>query len=128
MQMNHHPYGEILSRCDTAAFVTSLAIVAARPRVTMIAIQLAVSRRFGLTLNELLCRCNERRFARPRQLAMYLCRELTNRSLPQIGRAFGGRDHTTVMHACRTIERLRSEDAEIGAAVEEITAALNQGM
>ena len=51
-----------------------------------------------------------RRVARPRQVAMYLSRELTTRSLPEIGRRFGGRDHTTVLHACRRIEALSEED------------------
>ena len=52
-----------------------------------------------------------RRVARPRQVAMYLSRKLTTRSLPEIGRRFGGRDHTTVLHACRRIEALIVEDA-----------------
>jgi len=51
-----------------------------------------------------------RRVARPRQVAMYLSRKLTTRSLPEIGRRFGGRDHTTVLHACRRIEALCEED------------------
>jgi chromosomal replication initiator protein len=51
-----------------------------------------------------------RRVARPRQVAMYLSRKLTSRSLPEIGRRFGGRDHTTVLHACRRIEALCEED------------------
>ena len=95
-------------------------------RPTVPAIQVRICSRFDITADELLSSCRKRRIARPRQVAMYLSRELTRRSLPQIGRAFGGRDHTTVMHACRTIERLRGEDAEIGAAVEEITAALTE--
>jgi len=55
--------------------------------------------------------------ARPRQIAMYLAKQLTQRSLPEIGRRFGGRDHTTVIHAVRTIEALRVKDAEIDADV-----------
>jgi len=58
-----------------------------------------------------------REVARPRQIAMYLAKQLTQRSLPEIGRRFGGRDHTTVIHAVRTIEALRVKDAEIDADV-----------
>ncbi|MEZ5918881.1 MAG: helix-turn-helix domain-containing protein [Alphaproteobacteria bacterium] len=54
-----------------------------------------------------------RNVARPRQVAMYLAKQLTARSLPEIGRKFGGRDHTTVMHAVRKIEELMEEDAQI---------------
>jgi chromosomal replication initiator protein len=52
-----------------------------------------------------------RAVARPRQIAMYLSKQLTSRSLPEIGRKFGGRDHTTVMHAVRKVEELREVDA-----------------
>jgi len=55
--------------------------------------------------------------ARPRQVAMYLAKQLTPRSLPEIGRRFGGRDHTTVIHAVRRIEKLRQTDAELDADV-----------
>ena len=55
-----------------------------------------------------------RDIARPRQIAMSLTKELTQMSLPAIGDAFGGRDHTTVLHACRTIEEMRQNDQEIG--------------
>ena len=58
-----------------------------------------------------------REVARPRQIAMYLAKQLTQRSLPEIGRRFGGRDHTTVIHAVRRIEELRAADAELDADV-----------
>jgi len=58
-----------------------------------------------------------REVARPRQIAMYLAKQLTPRSLPEIGRRFGGRDHTTVIHAVRQIEKLRMADAELDADV-----------
>ena len=54
-----------------------------------------------------------RTYARPRQIAMFLSKQLTSRSLPEIGRRFGGRDHTTVIHSVKTIERLRNEDKEL---------------
>jgi chromosomal replication initiator protein len=56
--------------------------------------------------------------ARPRQVAMYLSKQLTAHSLPEIGRKFGGRDHTTVMHACRRIEELLASDRALGEDVE----------
>ena len=54
-----------------------------------------------------------RSIARPRQIAMSLAKELTNRSLPEIGEAFGGKDHTTVLHACRKIKELKAEQQDI---------------
>ena len=65
-----------------------------------------------------------REVARPRQIAMYLAKQLTPRSLPEIGRRFGGRDHTTVIHAVRQIERLRGEDSEIDNDVRTLIRVL----
>ena len=65
-----------------------------------------------------------RTFARPRQIAMYLCKQLTTRSLPEIGRHFGGRDHTTVMHGVRRIEELKKQDAQIAEDVDLLRRAL----
>ena len=59
-----------------------------------------------------------RAVARPRQVAMWLCKQLTPRSLPEIGRKFGGRDHTTVMHAVRKIEELRAGDRTMAEDIE----------
>ena len=75
----------------------------AAPEVTIPRIQEAVSERFGVTLEELVSPRRSQAVAYPRQVAMYLSRELTDSSLPKIGREFGGRDHTTVIHACRQI-------------------------
>jgi chromosomal replication initiator protein len=74
-------------------------------------IQKTVADFYRIKLVELLSKKRTRAIARPRQVAMYLARELTQMSLPEIGTAFGGRDHTTVMHACKTIEKLRNVDA-----------------
>jgi chromosomal replication initiator protein len=62
---------------------------------------------------DLLSKRRSRSVARPRQVAMSLAKELTNHSLPEIGNAFGGRDHTTVLHACRKIKELRETDTDI---------------
>ena len=73
-------------------------------------IQKVVSEYYKIRINDMLSSSRTRRLSRPRQLAMALAKELTNSSLPDIGRHFGGRDHTTVLHACRTIDQLRMED------------------
>jgi len=72
-----------------------------------------VAEYYKLRVAELLSKKRTRSIARPRQLAMTLAKELTSHSLPEIGDAFGGRDHTTVLHACRTITSLRESDIRI---------------
>jgi chromosomal replication initiator protein len=89
-------------------------------------IQETVIDRFGISLDEL---CSERRsqnIVYPRQVAMYLSRELTDSSLPKIGRHFGGRDHTTVIHATTKIARLIREDRSVYNLVQELTARIKQ--
>ncbi|MCH1423943.1 MAG: chromosomal replication initiator protein DnaA, partial [Burkholderiales bacterium] len=76
-------------------------------------IQRTVADYYKLRLGDLLSKKRSRSVARPRQLAMALSKELTNHSLPEIGDAFGGRDHTTVLHACRKIEELKEMNPEI---------------
>jgi chromosomal replication initiator protein len=76
-------------------------------------IQKTVADYFKLRIADLLSKRRSRSIARPRQLAMALAKELTNHSLPEIGDAFGGRDHTTVLHACRRIAELRATDKRI---------------
>jgi chromosomal replication initiator protein len=89
-------------------------------------IQDLVAERFELTLDEL---CGEKRsqnIVYPRQVAMYLSRELTDSSLPRIGKEFGGRDHTTVIHATSKISRLIREDRSVYNLVQELTARVKQ--
>ena len=76
-------------------------------------IQKTVADYYGLQIKDLLSKRRTRSLARPRQVAMALSKELTEHSLPEIGDAFGGRDHTTVLHACRKIAELREADADI---------------
>jgi chromosomal replication initiator protein len=78
--------------------------------VTIDNIQKTVAEYYQIRVADLLSKRRNRSITRPRQLAMALCKELTNHSLPEIGDAFGGRDHTTVLHACRKIVELREED------------------
>ena len=96
------------------------------PQVSIERIQELVSERFGLSLDEL---CGERRsqnIVYPRQIAMYLSRELTDASLPKIGRQFGGRDHTTVIHATTKIAGMIREDRSVYNLVQELTARVKQ--
>ena len=80
--------------------------------------------RFNLTLAMMLSNRRQREIVRPRQIAMWLCHVHTRLSLPQIGRKFGGRDHTTVLHAIRKIDELRQVDANITAAIAELESEL----
>lgn len=81
--------------------------------VTIENIQRTVAEYYKIKVADLLSKRRNRSVARPRQIAMALAKELTNHSLPEIGDAFGGRDHTTVLHACRMIVELRQSDADI---------------
>ena len=89
-------------------------------KIPIAEIQAAVAHRFRLRPAELTSHRRAREIVRPRQIAMYLARELTPRSLPEIGRVFGRRDHTTVLHAIRTIGRLREIDADLDGDVREL--------
>ncbi len=93
-------------------------------RVSVEDIQRKVADYFNLRLSDLLSVRRARSVARPRQVAMYLAKQITSRSLPEIGRKFGGRDHTTVMHAVRRIEELRELDAELDEAISHIRRTL----
>lgn len=81
--------------------------------VTIDNIKRTVADYYNIKVSDLISKRRNRSIARPRQVAMALAKELTNHSLPEIGDAFGGRDHTTVLHACRKIQELREEDHEI---------------
>ncbi|MCH8808961.1 MAG: chromosomal replication initiator protein DnaA, partial [Proteobacteria bacterium] len=87
-------------------------------RVTIEEIQKRVAEHYNIKLMEMSSERRARVVARPRQVAMYLAKKLTSRSLPEIGRKFGGRDHTTVMHAVKRIEQLREANAELSEDVE----------
>jgi chromosomal replication initiator protein len=89
-------------------------------------IQETVSERFGMTVNELCSAKRSQAIAYPRQVAMYLSRALTDSSLPKIGKEFGGRDHTTVMHANAKIEGMIREDRSVYNLVQELTARIKQ--
>ena len=102
----------------------SLNLRGAERRVTVDDIQKAAAEHFGLKQADLISACRTRAIARPRQAAMWLAKQLTTRSLPDIGRRFGGRDHTTVLHAVRRIDELRATDAQLARDLETLTRKL----
>jgi chromosomal replication initiator protein len=93
-------------------------------RITIDEIQRKVAEHYNLRMADMHSARRARNVARPRQVAMYLAKQLTARSLPEIGRKFGGRDHTTVMHAVRKVEELMDEDAQVAQDVDVIRRAL----
>ena len=93
-------------------------------RITVDEIQKTVSEHFNLKQADLLSERRTRSVARPRQIAMYLCKQHTTRSYPDIGRRFGGRDHTTVLHGVRKIDSLLATDEQIARDVETLTRKL----
>ena len=109
---------------DTATMLLQDVLRAADRRVTVEDIQKQVCSHFGLSMADLLSPRRARHMARPRQIAMYLSKQLTTLSLPDIGRRFAGRDHTTIMHGVRRIEALIRDDAQIRDDVEALTRAL----
>lgn len=98
--------------------------VSVRPRLTVARIKEVVAAHFDLPIIEMTSARRSRQVARPRQIAMYLARELTPKSLPDIGRLFGGRDHTTVIWAIKQVESLIEADAEIANDVDLLRAKL----
>ena len=90
-------------------------------RITIDEIQNKVSNYYNINTEDLISSRRLRSFARPRQVAMYLAKKLTSRSLPEIGRKFGGRDHTTVIHAVKKIDQLKSEDEKFDEDVSVLT-------
>ena len=93
-------------------------------RVTIEEIQKAVVEHYGIRMADMTSARRSRAVARPRQVAMYLAKQLTPRSLPEIGKKFGGRDHTTVMHAVRQIERLAGEDRTMAEDLDQLKRKL----
>jgi len=92
--------------------------------ITVDKIQNVVSNYFNIALSEMLSQRRSRPLARPRQMAMYLAKKMTTRSLPEIGRRFANRDHTTVIHAVKTITRLSEQDDEMKKNISQIKSLL----
>ena len=112
-----------MEREAAAAIIRDL-IAPSRRRVTIAEIQKRVVRHYDLKPEDMSSAKRERRVVRPRQVAMFLAKQLTVHSLPEIGRHFGGRDHTTVMYAIRRIEDLRGGDPELERDLEVLGRGL----
>lgn len=94
--------------------------------ITVEDIQLIVAQHFGLTPADFKGKKRTRAISHPRQIAMYICRKLTDHSLPRLGEEFGGRDHTTVLHACDKIEKDSAEDTELAATIDLLLEKIKQ--
>lgn len=105
----------------------TIADVVPLPHPTVSEIMSVVAAHFGRTMIDMVSQRRAREVARPRQVAMYLTIRLTPMSLPQIGRIFGNRDHTTVIHARRQIEKLIVSDLDLCAAVDAIEQQIVRG-
>ncbi|WP_422058331.1 chromosomal replication initiator protein DnaA [Sphingomonas sp.] len=120
-------YAQLNNEVVSIAFAESVlgeALRGSQRRVTIDEIQKAVSSHFDVKQLDLVSQRRAVAIARPRQIAMYLAKRLTTRSLPEIGRKFGNRDHSTVIHAVRRIEELRGTDSEIDGAVRSLMRQL----
>ena len=99
----------------------------AKKVITLEDVQDAVARRFQVKVSELESKRRTKTVVHPRQIAMYLSRELTNASFPEIGREFGGKDHTTIIHACRQIEKTMDKDTSLRTTVDRLKEEISQG-
>jgi len=113
-----------LSVDETQALLGSALRGGPERRITVDEIQKTVAEHFNMKQADLLSERRTRAVARPRQIAMWLCKQHTTRSYPDIGRRFGGRDHTTVLHGVRKIEELMPQDDQIARDVEALTRKL----
>ena len=94
-------------------------------KITIDAIQRAVAEQFGLRVTEIKAKSNSRAIVFPRQVAMYLAKQMTEASLPEIGRQFGGKHHTTVMHSIGKIDEQRQSDKDLNRLLNKLTETLN---
>ncbi len=120
-------YSQLMGRAVTpemAQTVLADSLRANARRITIDEIQRACAAHYRIDTSEMRSARRARAVARPRQVAMYLAKKLTPRSLPEIGRIFGGRDHSTVIHAVRTIEALRRENADIDQDIRTLQSQL----
>lgn len=116
-----HAHASLVGREITVEMATEVLkdiLRANNRRITIDEIQRKVAEHYNIRLSEMLSARRARAVARPRQVAMYLAKQMTSRSLPEIGRRFGGRDHTTVMHAVRRIEELAADDAGLNEDID----------
>jgi len=120
-------YSQLVGRAvtlDMAQTILADSLRANARRITIDEIQRACAAHYRIDNAEMRSQRRARAVARPRQVAMYLAKKLTPRSLPEIGRIFGGRDHSTVIHAVKTIEALRKDNADIDADIRTLQRQL----
>ena len=96
--------------------------------LTIAAIQARVAEHYGLHVSTMTSQCRKRVVARPRQVEMFLAPKLSGQSLPQIGKRFGGRDHTTVMHAMRAVDSLRASDSALDVTIFALGVEMAGGL
>jgi chromosomal replication initiator protein len=94
-------------------------------RITIESIVKAVAEKFSLQPSQLKQKTNEQKIVRPRQIAMYLAKELTSASLPEIGRAFSGKHHTTVLHSIQKIDALRQRDQDLNSLIHNLVDSIH---
>ncbi len=112
---------------DMAKNVLRDIIVDKKKVVTMDDIQEVVASRYHVKIGELKSRRRSKTLVYPRQIAMYLCRQLTDASFPEIGRHFGGKDHTTIIHACKQISKAQETDPTLRGTLENLKAQIARG-
>ena len=95
--------------------------------IAMDDIEEVVATRFHVKISEMKSRRRSKTLVHPRQIAMYLCRELTDASFPEIGRHFGGKDHTTIIHACKQINKAKEADSTLNATLESLKDQITKG-
>ena len=89
-------------------------------------IQEVVANRFHIKVSDLKSKRRTKTLVHPRQIAMYLCRELTDASFPEIGRDFGGKDHTTIIHACKQVQKSLETNASLQTMIDGITKEIGK--
>lgn len=109
-----------------AALAAKYAFESANTKLTIRQIQKEVCKRTGVSMGELLGSQRMVQIVRPRHVAMYLAKKLMGQSLPEIGRRFGNKDHTTVLNACRRVEQLRAKDSKLDELITDLEADLRQ--
>ena len=120
-------YAQLTGRAVDMEFAQAMLADAVRAnarRITVDEIQKACAAHYRIDPAEMRSKRRARAVARPRQVAMYLAKKMTPRSLPEIGRIFGGRDHSTVIHAVRTIEEMRQTNSEIDSDIRKLQRQL----
>jgi hypothetical protein len=124
-RIGHFPVKRINLGAESVFACSDCSIKLGQYEPSIAEIQKKVCAHYGLRRLDMHSARRDHRVARPRQIAMYLCRRLTSCSLPQIGRHFGHRDHTTVMHAIRRIEQLRVNDADFDKEMKEVMSSIS---